>query len=99
MEPEKAQLDFQSWLTLSADPGSIIHFFLRLLASLESGSNICFSELITNEEKKEVRGSIRWGLALLQSQHMACILMREFTYSGKIHLKDTLTGSRPMQRC
>lgn len=52
MEPEKAQLDFQSWITLSADPSSIIHFFLRLLASLESGSNICFSELITNEEKK-----------------------------------------------
>ena len=99
MEPEKAQLDFQSWITLSADPGSIIRFFLRLLASLESGSNICFSELITNEEKKEVRGSIRWGLALLQSRHMACILMREFTYSGKIHLKGTLTGSRPMQCC
>lgn len=99
MEPEKAQLDFQGWIMLSADPGSIIHFFLRLLASLESGSNICFSALITNEEKKEVKASVRWGLALLQSRHMACILMREFTYSGKIHLKGKLTGSRPMRCC
>ena len=47
---------------LSTDPNSIIYFFVRLLASLESGSNICFSELITNE-KKEVKASVRWGLA------------------------------------
>lgn len=55
MEAEKAQLDFQGWTTLSA-VSSIIHFLLRLLASFELGSNICFSELITNEEKKRSKG-------------------------------------------
>lgn len=78
----------------SADPSSIIHFLVKLLASLESENNICFSELITNE-KKEVKASVRWGLAPLQSRHMASILMREFTYSEKIHLQGKLTGSRP----
>ena len=99
MEAEKAQLDSRGWTMLSADPSSIIHFLLRVLASFELGSSICFSELITNEEKKEVKASVRWGLASLQSRHMACILMREFTYSGRIHLKGKLTGSRPMQCC
>lgn len=86
MEPEKAQLDFQGWIMLSADPGSIIHFFLRLLASLESGSNICFSELITNEEKKEVKASVRWGLALLQRYGL---YLNERVY---IFRKDTSEG-------
>lgn len=89
-----SQFYFHIQIMLNTDSRPGLHFyFLRLLVYLESGSDICCSEQITNKENK-VKASIRWGLAQLQSRHMASILMRDISQSRKTQLKSKLTNSR-----